>query len=63
MEKAIPEKGIKLQKQHDQKKYLTPYIQDIRGLFKSKSKVEVICRSNSEESNIKVILKNQIFFM
>ena len=43
MGKAKLEKEIKLQKQHDQREHLTHSLQDIEGLWKSKSEVEVIC--------------------
>ena len=43
MGKAKLEKEIKLQKQHDQREHLTHFLQDIEGLWKSTSEVEVIC--------------------
>ena len=55
------EKEIKLQKQHDQKEYLTHSIKDI-GLLKSASEVEGFCGSKRKESDKKEILKNQILF-
>ena len=61
LEKAKLEKEIKLQKQLDQKEYLTHSIQDI-GLLKSASEVEVLCGSKRKESDLKEILKNQILF-
>ena len=50
-----------MQKQLDQKEYLTHSIQDI-GLLKSASEVEVLCGSKRKESDLKEILKNQILF-
>ena len=50
-----------MQKQLDQKEYLTHSIQDI-GLLKSASEVEVLCGSKRKESDLKGILKNQILF-
>ena len=43
VEKAKLEKEIKLQKQHHQKEHLKHSLQDIGGLLKSTSEVEVIC--------------------
>ena len=43
VEKAKLEKEIKLQKQHHQKEHLTHSLQDVGGLLKSTSEVEVIC--------------------
>ena len=43
MEKAKLEKEIKLQKQHDEKEYLTHTVQDIGELLNSTSEVELIC--------------------
>ena len=50
-----------MQKQLDQKEYLTHSIQDI-GLLKSASEVEILCGSKRKESDVKEILKNQILF-
>ena len=61
LEKVKLEKEIKLQKQLDQKEYLTHSIQDIE-LLKSASEVEVLCGNKRKESDIKEILKNQILF-
>ena len=55
-------KKIKLQKQHDQKEHLIRSLQDIGGLLKSLSEVEIICWSKVKEFDVKQILKNQIFF-
>ena len=62
VEKAKLEKEMKLQNQHDQKEHLTHALQDIDRLWKSISEVEVIFWSKMKESEVKEILKNQIFF-
>ena len=62
VEKAKLEKEMKLQNQHDQKEHLAHALQDIDRLWKSISEVEVIFWSKMKESEVKEIMKNQIFF-